>query len=115
MKSQSAMFFAAAALCMNAQADEPKTVVLKDGVTATVFYRAGTSTGYLRAIEPGANGKSVLIPGEVFAGVQLAKREDGKCVKIVDRLVRFEEVVVGDGKIQRPVTEHAEEPVACNT
>lgn len=115
MKSKAGIFLAAVMLSLSAQADEPKNVVLKDGTTAVVIATNGKLTTYLKAMNVGADGKAVLEQGEVFDGTRLAKTADGRCVEVIDRLVRMDEAVVAGGKIQLPVTKRTEESVTCGS
>lgn len=115
MKSKIAILLAMATLSQLAQAEQPTAIVLTDGSTAVVFATSGGTITYVKSADVGVDGKVVLTPAEVFDGTRLAKLGDGRCVKIVDRLVNMEDVVAGGLKIQVPMTQHSEETVTCGS
>lgn len=115
MKAKFAILLVAAMTSRVALADQSKSIVLQDGTAAVVSAQSGTLTTYVKSAVVGADGKVVLTLGEVFDGTRLAKSADGRCVKVVDRLVRLNDVATAGVKIQLPVMQHTEESVTCGS
>lgn len=115
MMKKITILLAAATLSMAANAEASKVVVLKDGSAATVVSQSGKTTTYVKSTDKGIDGKAILVQGEAFDGIRVAKTADGRCVKIVERLVRMDEVTVETGKIQKPVTERVEAAASCDS
>jgi hypothetical protein len=115
MKTKIALLMVTALLSLSAMAVEPQTVILADGSTATVLSQNGKITTYLKEANANADGKVQLVPGQVFDGERLVKKENGQCLMIRQRVVSMDDVSVGDVKVQRPKTTSESTVANCSS
>lgn len=109
------LFFAVTLLVALPSVARAESIQLDGGITATVLAQIGVTTAYTKGLSLDRDGKVKIDQGQVFAGTRLVKKLDGQCLMVRESLVGFQDVIIGDMKVQRPEVTSSMETVSCNS